>query len=303
MNTIALFTICSIFSFAISSLIDKKLSTVLSGVRFSAALYRLPITALLFLPFAVISWKQVTAEGSVLLLAALIIGIIGGFEFELYYRGLRNGEASVLFPFLLSAAVALTSGFAIILFKEAPSLIRVVGILGVIAGNVLLIRSTGNAGNTRLAQLKREGLLYFTALVILTVASNLFAASFADVVASGFVLAGWTYIFIVVTLIVLNGVRLTEHFDEYIGGWVSFLATWPLLAAAAVTGLIGRWFLYAALIRGGEATYVFPFVEGGEILVLSIVAVLLFRETNTFQKWMAIALLLLSVIAITFSAN
>lgn len=301
MNTIVLFTLCSLFSFSISSLIDKKLSTVLSGMRFSAALYKLPVTAILFLPFVVISWEDITAEGSVLLLAAAIIGVIGGFEFELYYRGLRKGEASVLFPFLLSASVALTSVFAIIFFSETPTLVRVAGILGVIAGNILLIRSAEETRSVRFAQLKKMGLLYFVALVLLTVTSNLFATSFADIITSGFALAGWTYIFIVITLIVLNGVRLTAHFDEYANGWRLFLAKWPLLIVGALTGLIGRWFLYAALIRGGEATYVFPLIEGGEILVLSIVAVLLFRESRTLQKWMAVVLLFLSVLAITFS--
>ena len=212
--TITLFTILSIISFAISSLLDKRLSTIPQNGIFSAALYKLPVTALIFLPFVIVSWEQTMAAGGMVLIGALVLGVIGAFEFELYYRGLKNGQASVLFPFLLSATIALTSALAIVLLKETPALIRIAGIIGIIAGNMLLVCSAMDTRSTLFSQLRKTGLLHFSVLILLTAASNLFAASFADVIKSGLALAGWTYIFITITLIIVNSARpipVQEH--------------------------------------------------------------------------------------------
>ena len=80
-----------------------------------------------------------------------------------------------------------------------------------------------------------------------------------------------------------------------------FLEKWPLLVVGALTGLVGRWFLYIALMHGGDATYVFPLLEGGEFMVLSIAAFWLFGEKTDLKKTAAIIILSVSLVAIIVS--
>ncbi len=307
MNTITIFALCSILSYTISSLIDKKLATIPGqGTRFSAALYKLPVTSLIFSPFIFLSWRA-TIVNSDFLIAAVLLGSLLALSFELYFRGLSIGQASVLFPLILSANVVLISIIAAPLFKETFSFLRIFGILGVIGGNILLVRSVMEDKWGSLSSIwthaKKSGLVYFVGLVILAPSEPLLTKFFSFTIEEGFALTGWTYIFAVLTLILLNCQNLARGITEYLSIWKLFLKSWYLLVFGAFTGLLGKWFLYVALLKGGDASYVFPLIEGGELPILTIAAVIIFREKMPWQKGVAIVVLFLSVTAIAFSLN
>lgn len=305
MNIISLLVIGSILSHTVSSLIDKKIADYLKehgkGSSFSAAMFKVKSNLIVFSPLVFVFWDRIVAGGIELLSAAFVLGVLYGFSFELYFRGLskKEAEASILFPFQLSVTLILvyvSSGFV---FLEELTLLRSLSVFGVLLGIILMFSVPGQRISFK--RLKDAGILLFFAMVLIDVFYELSSKAFSLSVEDSLVLVGEMYMFSTFILLFLNRGNIIAKKEEYVYTWKLFLKNWQLLFLGSVTALLGRGLFYEALMHGGELSYVTPFFVSGQMLLLTVGGIILFKEKTYFRKTLGIMVLFFFVTLLSIS--
>lgn len=209
--------VASILCHVVSNLADKKLTSLPREQNmFSFAMIEMKANLIVFLPLLTLFWHQMESD---LLMASAVLGFFYGVASEFSYRGLRQAQASMYFPFVLSTVVASVYLGSLYLFHEILKLNRLMGVVGVIAGNVLLLRAgrmQSLASSPEPTSVTTGGLTYFFGTAAALTCYQLFSKYFSLSVTDGLAVTGFMYIFVVITLLLINSRHLIADRQEYL---------------------------------------------------------------------------------------
>jgi drug/metabolite transporter (DMT)-like permease len=223
-------------------------------------------------PFAIASLSNVGPRMPVLLALALGSGALQLAYFLTLQRGYRLGDVSVVYPLARGSGPLLSVIFAVVLFRETPSLPGLVG-AGVVVSGVVVIGVAG--GRARFAA-NRTGILYGLLVGVAIAAYTLWDAN--AVVQQKLPPLGYFWVTILVQLIAFAPFALRQpRFTVALARqhWVAALVVGILSPLAYVLILFAFTLAPVALVAPAREVSVVLVALGGWLL---------FREPHPVQR-------------------
>ncbi len=274
------------------TLSDKIPSSALAWLQQATALPFL----ILMLPFA--AWINPFSLSTPFMLYLLLYALTAAIDLMLYYKAIQIGDISIIAPLLnLTAVTGILSSY--ILLGQTPSLVGILAASLIVSGAYF----TTKHRNQHLSTAKNNSGAVLIVLFLVVLRAIYSPVEVTLLRESNPIYLNFMSSLLVAPIIIFISIYMskkssTQHFSRKLKS--SIYAHKKALSFIGLTMTLNIFFTLTAKTTAPNAGYVTA-IKGAQVVPMTVVGVLLFKEHVTARQWIGIALITIGLVGFLFT--